>query len=166
MKFRKLPSRQLPKLNPSETEGLQAWAVWRFFCEGFHFALDRKPTKRVYAELRRDVEACRRLAPPLHRAASLLKKYNRKSDARLLEKWANNFEASTPAWSPGMVTNDKGDWQVRSYVGALAYETHNLFLKNLPGTIARTASVALDIELNAHHVKSMIVSASKTRAAF
>jgi hypothetical protein len=166
MKFRKLPSRQLPKLNPSKIRDLQAWAVWRLFVEAFHFAFDRKPGKRVYAELRRDVEACRRLAPHLHRAAGLLEKYNRKSDARLLKRWANNFETSTPAWSPGMVTNNKGDWQVRSYVGALAYETHNLFLKNLPGTIARTASVALGIQLNADQVKSMIVSASKTRAAF
>jgi hypothetical protein len=143
MKWKGFSPRQLPKLNPSDSVGLQEWATWRFFQEAFHLAYDRKPKKLVYAELRRDLLAYRKLAPHLHRAAKLLSKYNH-SEAENMRRLADGFGSASPTWSPGMMTNDKGDWKARSYVGALAHETRILFRKVFPRTIATTASVALN----------------------
>jgi hypothetical protein len=165
MRWRGIPHRQLPKLNPSDSESLQNWATWRFFREAFHLAYDRKPAKRVYSELNRDRKAYRRLAPHLRQAALLLGKYKH-SDAETVGRLADGFEAATPIWHPGMLTNDKGDWKARSYVGSLAHEVHYLFGKVLPRTIATTASIALGHNLTGHQVKSMIASSRNTRTDF
>jgi hypothetical protein len=165
MKWRGVSPRELPKLGPSDSESLQKWATWRFFREAFHLAHDRKPKKRVYTELRRDLAAYQKLAPHLQESAKLLSKYNH-SEAENIRRLAEDFEGASPSWSPGMITNDKGDWKARSYVGALAHEARILFGKVFPRTIATTASVALGKNLNGDQVKSIIVASRKTRVDF
>jgi hypothetical protein len=122
-------------------------AVQLFLYHACHSAVDIQPV--FLADIQDKVEKLGKVSASLREQAEILQSFGMGRDARKLgeivadcDEEAGNLEPNNPRVDdPWIITRDRGDSDVRSFVVDLSIPTHLLFGKSLFGTLATVANV-------------------------
>ena len=159
-----------PSADPRWSE--QDRAVQLFLFHAYRTALDLKPI--FLSDLQANVRKMRGVAEALRKQAATLQSLGMNGDAQKLNEIASDCDDE--AWNidperhiaqnddPWIITRQRGDVELRTFVTDLSIAMQMLFRKTLHGTLATVTNVVLDREdMTFEKVHDMIRPASRER---
>jgi hypothetical protein len=143
----------LPEVKVSRDWSEQDIAARRFLVRGYRIALDPQP--EIHSDLQSRVDKLRSISARLRdlaREIESMGEYVFPYYADKIEDVADDCEDDAKVLTPNLVDSpwliirERGNLQLRTIVGRLAYCTYHLFLRILPSTIATVTNVIQECE--------------------